>query len=65
VTERDDVALADALQRLAQEPERWTAMGRAGRAKIEMDYDIRRLNDRLAGLLENLIRPEAPDDQLH
>jgi colanic acid/amylovoran biosynthesis glycosyltransferase len=60
VPERDEAALADALQRLAREPGRWTAMGRAGRAKIEMEYDIDRLNDRLAGLLEGLIRPEAP-----
>lgn len=59
VPERDEAALADALQRLAQAPGRWSAMGRAGRAKIERDYDIDRLNDRLAGLLENLIRPEA------
>ena len=37
----------------------WAAMGRAGREKIEKEYDIDRLNDRLAGLLEGLIRPEA------
>lgn len=60
VPERDEVALADALQRLAQEPARWPEMGRAGRAKIEMAYDIDSLNDRLTGLLENLTRPEAP-----
>jgi colanic acid/amylovoran biosynthesis glycosyltransferase len=60
VPERDAAALAAALQRLTREPGRWAAMGRAGRAKIEMEYDIDRLNDRLAGLLENLIRPEAP-----
>jgi colanic acid/amylovoran biosynthesis glycosyltransferase len=59
VPERNQAALADALQRLALQPEQWAAMGRAGRAKIEMEYDIHRLNDRLAGLLENLIRPEA------
>ena len=59
VPERDEAALADVLQRLALEPGRWAAMGRAGRAKIEMEYDIDRLNDRLAGLLENLMRPEA------
>ena len=59
VPERDEAALAGALQRLAREPGRWVAMGRAGRAKIEMEYDIDRLNDRLAGLLENLIPPEA------
>ena len=38
---------------------RWAAMGRAGRAKVEREYDIHRLNDRFAGLLETLIRPEA------
>lgn len=59
VPERDETALADALQRLAAEPGRWAAMGRAGRARIEREYDIDRLNDRLAGLLENLIRPEV------
>jgi colanic acid/amylovoran biosynthesis glycosyltransferase len=59
VPERNQGALADALQRLALQPGQWAAMGRAGRAKIEMEYDIHRLNDRLAGLLENLLRPEA------
>ena len=58
VPERDPAALADALQRLARAPGRWPAMGRAGRAKVEREYDIHSLNDRLAGLLEHLIRPE-------
>jgi colanic acid/amylovoran biosynthesis glycosyltransferase len=60
VPERDEASLADALQRLARDPGRWATMGRAGRATIEREYDIHRLNDRLAGLLENLIRQEAP-----
>jgi colanic acid/amylovoran biosynthesis glycosyltransferase len=59
VPERDEAALADALRRLAGEPGRWAAMGRAGRARIERDYDIDKLNDRLAGLFENLTRPEG------
>lgn len=59
VPERDEAALAAALARLAAEPERWPAMGRAGRAKVEREYDIHRLNDRLAGMLETLIRPET------
>jgi colanic acid/amylovoran biosynthesis glycosyltransferase len=59
VPERDEAALAAALERLAAEPERWAAMGPAGRAKVEREYDIHRLNDRLAGMLGTLIRPEA------
>ena len=59
VPERDEAALAAALARLAAEPERWAAMGRAGRAKVEREYDIHRLNDRFAGMLQTLIRPEA------
>jgi colanic acid/amylovoran biosynthesis glycosyltransferase len=58
VPERDDAGLAAALERLAAGSDRWPAMGRAGRAKIEREYDIHRLNDRLADLLEHLIRPE-------
>jgi colanic acid/amylovoran biosynthesis glycosyltransferase len=58
VPERDEAALADALARLAAEPERWPAMGRAGRAKVEREYDINRLNDRLTALLERLIPAE-------
>jgi colanic acid/amylovoran biosynthesis glycosyltransferase len=59
VPERDVAALAAALARLAAEPERWGSMGRAGRAKVEREYDIHRLNDRFAELLKTLIRPEA------
>jgi colanic acid/amylovoran biosynthesis glycosyltransferase len=59
VPERDERALADALHRLAAEPGLQPAMGRAGRAMVEREYDIHSLNDRLAGLLEHLIRPEA------
>jgi colanic acid/amylovoran biosynthesis glycosyltransferase len=59
VPERDEAALAAAFARLAAEPDRWPAMGRAGREKVEREYDIQRLNDRLAGMLETLIRPET------
>jgi colanic acid/amylovoran biosynthesis glycosyltransferase len=59
VAERDETALAAALARLAAEPERWPAMGRAGREKVEREYDIQRLNDRLAGMLETLVGPET------
>ena len=51
VPERDARALAAALRELATGPERWQAMGRAGRAKVEAEFDIHRLNDRLVELL--------------
>lgn len=59
VPERDAVALAAALERLAREPGSWAAMGRAGRDRIEREYDIDRLNDRLVEMLHHLISPEA------
>jgi colanic acid/amylovoran biosynthesis glycosyltransferase len=59
VAERNDAALAEALTRLAATPERWPAMGRAGRTKVEREYDIHRLNDRLVAMLETLTHPEA------
>ena len=61
VPERDAAALADALERLARAPERWACDGprrAAPRSSGSTTFD--RLNDRLAGLLEHLIRPEAP-----
>jgi colanic acid/amylovoran biosynthesis glycosyltransferase len=56
VPERDPGALASALSSLARAPERWVAMGRAGRARIEREYDIEMLNDRLADLFAHVSR---------
>ena len=54
VNERDVDALADRLSYLIDHPERWEAMGKAGRARVETCYDIEALNDRLVGLYEQL-----------
>ena len=55
VPERDTPALVDALRTLIDDPSRWEAMGRAGRAHVEDLHDIakeaRRLDDRYAALL--------------
>ena len=40
VPERDAGALADALRELLDHPERWEAMGRAGRAHVEANHDV-------------------------
>lgn len=47
VAERDVGALADRLDSLLASPERWPAMGEAGRRRVESDFDINRLNDAL------------------
>ncbi|MBA3258531.1 MAG: glycosyltransferase [Gemmatimonadales bacterium] len=61
VPERDPGALASALGSLARTPERWVAMGLAGRARIGREYDIEMLNDRLADLFAQVGRMKAPE----
>jgi colanic acid/amylovoran biosynthesis glycosyltransferase len=55
VPERDAEGLADRLAVLVDHPERWVAMGRAGRDRIEADYDIRKLNHQLVELYGELL----------
>lgn len=55
VPERDVDALAGRLIFLADHPERWPPLGRAGRERIEADYDARTLNRRLAELYGELL----------
>jgi colanic acid/amylovoran biosynthesis glycosyltransferase len=56
VPERDVGALAAAITCLAGSPERWPAMGRAGRAHVEANFDNAALNDRLVEIYESLLR---------
>lgn len=55
VPERDAEALSSRLADLVQHPERWDAMGSAGREKVEREFDIDKLNDRLVHLYEELL----------
>lgn len=50
VPERDSEALADAWYELAQHPERWGAMGRAGRAAVEKGFAAEALTTDLIAL---------------
>lgn len=50
VPERDGRAIADALSRLIACKQDWPALGRRGRAAVETQFDMRRLNDRLVDL---------------
>jgi colanic acid/amylovoran biosynthesis glycosyltransferase len=52
-------ALADKLVRLADHPERWPGMGRAGRRFVEEKHDIVDLDARLAALFEELVGARA------
>jgi len=47
VPERDAEALKDGLEVLIREPERWVAMGEAGRRIVTQAYDMETLNDEL------------------
>jgi len=55
VPERDVAALAEKLIYLIEHPEIWPNMGRAGRAHVEVNYDINKLNDRLVEIYQQLL----------
>ena len=54
VPERDVDALAARVVDLADAPQRWNEMGRAGRTLVEQEYDIPVQNERLHGLFMKL-----------
>jgi colanic acid/amylovoran biosynthesis glycosyltransferase len=56
VSERDVDALADKLAYLVELPEIWPEMGRAGRAYVEANYNIDKLNDRLVKIYGQLLK---------
>lgn len=55
--EGDVPALRDALVALLDDPGRARAMGRAGRARVERDFDVRRQSARLEELYDRVRRP--------
>jgi len=55
VPERDVEALADALRTVVRQESSWPAVGRAGRAFVEDNYDIEVLNDRLVDIYRDLL----------
>ena len=50
VHERDAMAAADALERLYLDPDEATRMGRAGKSRVEDQFRLDRLLDRLTEL---------------
>lgn len=58
VPERDADALASALKSLYEDPDRWRAMGRAGRDRVEAQFDTERLVLKLLDCYDE-VRPAA------
>lgn len=56
VPERDAAALAERITHLIENPATWSTLGEAGRAKIEREYDIDKLNDELVSLYRETAR---------
>lgn len=59
VAEGDDAALAAALTELIVHPERWPAMGHAGRAHVEGHLTVRHTGDRMAALYAALVAGQS------
>lgn len=55
VPEKDVDALTEKLEYLIEHPEIWPDMGRYGRKYVEGKYDIRKLNQKLVEIYQNLI----------
>lgn len=53
--EKDVAMLAEHLLYLIKNSAQWSAMGRAGRAKVEQAFDMEKENDKLAQLLLSLV----------
>jgi colanic acid/amylovoran biosynthesis glycosyltransferase len=59
VPERDARALADRIIHLCDHPSQWAAIGRAGRERVEREYDIDRLTQELDGIYRDAIGEPA------
>lgn len=59
VPERDAVALSAAVGELIAAPERWAAMGLAGRRKVESEFDVQRLTLGLEDIYRRAIERRA------
>lgn len=55
VPEKDINALAEKIVYLAEQPELWSKLGQAGRAKVEQDYNKKHQNARLIEIYRKLI----------
>ncbi|BAY11096.1 glycosyltransferase [Calothrix sp. NIES-2098] len=59
VPERDVAAMAEKIIYLIKHPEIWTKMGKAGRAYVEANYNINKLNDELIQIYQQVSNKKA------
>lgn len=64
VAERDVDGLENRLRELIRQPELWPRMGRAGRARVETDYDLDELNDELVEIYRRVVGVTRTSPQL-
>ncbi|WP_427161283.1 glycosyltransferase [Aliinostoc sp. HNIBRCY26] len=64
VPERDAQAIAEKLTHLIEHPEIWPEMGQVGRADVEKNYDIHKLNDELVRIYRQVISNDVSTQQL-
>jgi len=62
VADRSADALAERLRHLIENPQVWPEMGRAGRRLVEEKFDVRRLNERLVRIYENVLAGRPPGE---
>lgn len=62
VPERDVDRLARRLLELARQPESWSGMGRSGRRRVECDFNIDILNQRLEAIYRHVLAGRIPAD---
>ncbi len=64
VPERDADAIAERLTYLIQHSDAWSAMGRAGRTRVEANYDMDKLNDKLVEVYQQVVNYQLPKQNL-
>jgi colanic acid/amylovoran biosynthesis glycosyltransferase len=60
VPERDPAAIVASLTRLADDPEMYVRVAAAGRERVEQEFDIHRLNDRLVDVYRAVLAGVPP-----
>jgi colanic acid/amylovoran biosynthesis glycosyltransferase len=65
VPERDADAIAQKLTYLIQHSQDWQKMGKAGRKRVEENYDMTKLNDELVAIYQQMLDGELTLQNLH